>query len=76
MKNFLIAKVIPASLVILGVFLIFIWFRSDVTTEFALRLPGEDGSRNMSAETEPIEIKGQLIKLEAVADSKLPGEWP
>ena len=76
MKNFLIARVIPALLGVLGVFLIFIWLRSDATTEFMLRLPGEDGSRrNVFTETEPIEIKGQLIKFEGTA-SNLPGAWP
>ena len=76
MKNFLIARVIPALLGVLGVFLIFIWLRSDATTEFMLRLPGEDGGRrNVFTETEPIEIKGQLIKFEGTA-ANLPGAWP
>ncbi len=76
MKNFLIARVIPIFLGLLGVFLIFIWVRSDATTEFTPRVPGEDGSsRNVSTETEPIEIKGQLVKFEGTA-ANLPGAWP
>jgi len=75
MKNFLIARVIPIFLALLGGFLIFSWLRSDVTTDFAMRLPGEDGSENALIATEPIEIKGQLIKLEGTA-ANLPGAWP
>ena len=61
---------------VLGTFLIFIWLRSDATTKLTLRLPGEDGSRrNVSTETEPIEIKGQLIKFEGTK-ANLPGAWP
>ncbi len=76
MKNFLIARVIPIFLGLLGAFLIFIWLRSDVATEFTLRLPGEDGSdRNVSTETEPIEIEGELIKFEGTT-TNLPGAWP
>ena len=76
MKSFLITRLIPAFLGALGIFLIFIWLKSDLTTEFTLRLPGEDGSRqNVSTETEPIEIKGQLIKFEGT-EANLPGAWP
>jgi len=76
MKNFLIAKIIPTFLGVLGAFLIFIWLRSDATTDFSLRLPGEDGSsRNVSTETEPIEIKGQLIEF-AGTPANLLGAWP
>ena len=62
MKNFLIAKVIPIFLALLGVFLIFIWLRNDVATEFTLRLPGEDGSQNASIEIEPISTGYMLIE--------------
>ncbi|MBL7106030.1 MAG: PQQ-like beta-propeller repeat protein [Phycisphaerae bacterium] len=76
MKNFLIARVIPIFLGVFGAFLIFIWLRSDVATEFTLRLPGEDGSwRNVLTETEPIEIKGELIKFDGTT-ANLPGAWP
>ena len=76
MKNFLIAKAIPASLAILGIILIFIWLRSDPAGEFTLRLPGDDGSeQHASTETEPTEIEGQLINFE-VAPANLPGQWP
>jgi len=76
MRNFVIARVLPTLLGVLAVSLIYFWLNSDVTSGFVLRLPGEDGSeRSASADTEPIEIEGQLVKLDGVA-ADLPGAWP
>ena len=76
MKDFLITKIIPGFLGVLGIFLIFMWVRNDVTTDLIQRLDGQDGSPPQgSFESEPAEIKGQLFKFEGTA-ADLPGAWP
>lgn len=76
MKNFLIARVIPAFLVVLGIIFIFLWLTSDVTTDFTLREPGEDNAPEASAEfAGPIKLKGELVKFPGTV-ANLPGAWP
>jgi len=76
MRNFFIARMIPILFGVLVGSLLFIWLKSDATTGFTLRLPGEDGSdRNVSSEAEPAEITGQLIKFDGVP-ADLSGAWP
>ena len=75
-KNFFIARVIPILLAVLGAVLVFLWLRSDTTTEFVLRLPGKDGSPPAGAEfSGPVKLKGELTKFETAA-ADLPGAWP
>ncbi len=76
MKNYFIARVIPILLAVLGAVLVFLWLRSDTTTEFVLRLPGKDGSPPASEEfSGPVKLKGELTKFETAA-ADLPGAWP
>jgi len=76
MKNFVISKIIPASLAVVGIILLYNWLRSDMTAELKLRLPGTDGAPDaVSNDVGPIKITGTLVKLDGVR-SNLPGMWP
>ena len=76
MKDFVVSKIIPASLAVAGIILLYNWLGRDVTTDLKLRLPGADRTgQSASVENEPIEIEGQLIELEG-APADLPGRWP
>ena len=76
MKDFVISKIIPSSLAILGIILLYNWLNSDVTAELQLRLPGADRvGQTASIEIEATEIEGQLIEFDGVAED-LPGIWP
>ncbi|MCK4828049.1 hypothetical protein KA005_70625, partial [bacterium] len=76
MKDFVISKIIPSSLAILGIILLYNWLNSDITAELQLRLPGADRvGQTASIEIEATEIEGQLIEFDGVAED-LPGIWP
>ena len=74
-KNFVIAKIIPVSLAVLGIILLYNWLGTDMTGELKPRLPGADGSGQKTlTENEATEIKGQLLEFDGIA-ADLPGKW-
>jgi len=76
MKDFIIAKIIPVSLAVLGIILLYNWLGRDITTDLKLRIPGADRKpQTGSIEDEPIEIEGQLLKFD-ISPADLPGRWP
>ena len=76
MKNFVISKIIPASLAVVGIILLYNLLTSDMTAELMLRLPGTDGAPDtVSNDVGEIKITGTLVKFDVVK-SDLPGIWP
>ena len=76
MKDFVISKIIPSSLAILGIILLYNWLNSDITAELQLRLPGADGAPIVDFEpNEPVKLEGTLVRFDGVK-SNLPGIWP
>ena len=74
MKN-IVAGIIPALLVGLGIILLYNLLGRDVTAELKLRLPGADRiGQALSTESEPTEIEGQLLKFDGIA-TDLSGSW-
>ena len=76
MKEFVVARIIPALLAVFGIILLYNWLSSDITAELSLRLPGADViGQIVSIESEAIEIEGQLFEFDGEA-ADLPGTWP
>ncbi len=76
MKDFFIARVVPAVLAGLAIIFLYQWLRIDVTSELTQRLPGEDGSeRKVTAQEKSEEITGQLFTFDGVA-ADIGGRWP
>ncbi|MHC4396182.1 MAG: PQQ-binding-like beta-propeller repeat protein [Planctomycetota bacterium] len=76
MKDFVVARIIPALLAISGIILLYNLLGSDITGELKLRLPGADRiGQTASIESEATEIEGQLFEFDGTA-SDLPGTWP
>ena len=76
MKDFVVARIIPTLLAVLGIILLYNWLGSDITAELSLRLPGADViGQIVSIESEAIEIEGQLFEFDGEA-TDLPGTWP
>jgi outer membrane protein assembly factor BamB len=76
MKDFVVAKIIPTSLAVMGIILLYSWLGRDITTGLKLRIPGADRTGQTGpVENEPVEIEGQLFEFEGVP-ADLPGRWP
>jgi outer membrane protein assembly factor BamB len=68
-------KVVPATLAIAGLVLLYFWLTEESTIYFQLRLPDPNDSKRIVDSDEPNEIIGRLVTFDANA-ADLPGAWP
>ncbi|MFC1677154.1 PQQ-binding-like beta-propeller repeat protein [Planctomycetota bacterium] len=76
MKDFVIARVLPAVLAGLAIVFLYQWLKTDGNSDLIQRLPGQDSSeRKVAAQEQPVDMTGELITFETVA-AQISGEWP
>ncbi len=76
MKAFVIAKMIPVGLVVVGAVSLCVLFGGDPAAELTERLPGADtAAQPLVDANEPVKLQGELIRFDGVA-ADLPGVWP
>ncbi|MHC4214977.1 MAG: PQQ-binding-like beta-propeller repeat protein [Planctomycetota bacterium] len=68
-------KIVPTTLAIAGLVLLYFWLTEETAMDFQLRLPDPNDSKRIVDIDEPNEIIGRLVTFDANA-SDLPGEWP
>jgi outer membrane protein assembly factor BamB len=76
MKESIIARLIPVTLVIVGVVSIYLWLKRDAAAEFTIRLPIQENFPQTFLEDD-VEgpISGELVQYDGVP-ADLPGAWP
>ena len=76
MKESVIAKTIPVSLIVIGVVLLYVWLSADAAIDLTERLPQADEAAQAVGDEGGIEqLKGELVSFDGVP-ADLPGAWP
>ena len=76
MKAFVVVRMIPVGLVIVGAVSLCILLGADPAAELMERLPGPGNAAQLLADAnEPVELRGELVRFDGVP-ADLPGAWP
>ncbi|MHC4890945.1 MAG: PQQ-binding-like beta-propeller repeat protein, partial [Planctomycetota bacterium] len=76
MKAFVVVRMIPVGLVIVGAVSLCVLLGADPAAELMERLPGPDtAAQLLSDANEPVELRGELVQFDGVP-ADLPGAWP
>ncbi len=68
-------KIVPTTLAIAGLVLVYFWLTGESAMNFQLRLPDPNDSKRIVDSDEPNEIIGRLVTFDVNA-ADLPGAWP
>ncbi len=68
-------KIIPITLSVVGVIMLYIWLSADAATELTERLPEMDATESLPGESSTRELRGELVRFDG-EPSDLPGAWP
>ncbi len=68
-------KIIPISLTIIGVVLLYVWLSADAAVGLKERLPEKEISESLSEGGSIKELRGELVRYDG-KPSDLPGTWP
>ena len=73
-----IARVIPITLLIVGIVSLYVWLSADAAVDLTERVPiPANAWKAFSDEVDDRELTGQLVKFDGVpADLPVPGAWP
>lgn len=76
MKAFVIVRMIPVGLAIVGVVSLCVLFGGDPAAGLTERLPGADtAAQPLVDANEPVKLRGELVRFDGVP-ADLPGAWP
>ena len=76
MKEFIIARMIPALLVFVGIVFLYTLVSGDGARDFVLRLPGADNAPDdVSGQLGPVKLVGELVEFDGMP-ADLQGAWP
>jgi len=76
MKAFVVVRMIPVGLVIVGAVSLCVLLGADPAAELTERLPGPDTAAQLLADAnEQVELRGELVRFDGVP-ADLPGAWP
>jgi len=75
MTESILSRVLPTSLIVVGVLVLYMWVSGDSTTEFTMRLADSNEEPGAAPAVDGGVIEGHLVKYDGVASS-LEGSWP